>query len=416
VGSIARKRGASSWTSRCWTRGLVLSAVALICAGCTASIIREAVPEHLASDARVAGMRNIRAWGDEAGGTLRAFLAEEAPRMRARLARMPQDQTLHHHILALSGGADDGAFGAGLLTGWTARGNRPQFSVVTGVSAGALIAPFAFLGSEYDPQLEAMFKNYSGRDIYQAHILSGLLGGSALADSGPLAALIAQYVDDRMVARLAHERANGRVLIIGTTNLDAQRPVYWDIGKIAQSGGPEAATLIHNVLLASASIPGLFPPVNVRVAAGDGSFEEMHVDGGPTRQLFLAPLDFSFREFDRAVGRKINRTLWVIRNGKLSPEYKAVPSGTFAISLRAIETLTKYQSLGDLGRMYFNARADGMDFNLISVPHAFTAPRPQPFDHAYMEALFDTGFSMAKSGIPWAKAPPGVLGSSGRRS
>ena len=398
-----------------WGRWLLLSLVVLIGAGCTAVVTREAVPEKLASEARLAGMSNIRVWGDEAGGPLRAFLAEEAPRIRARIARLPREEALNNHILALSGGADDGAFGAGLLLGWTARGNRPQFNVVTGVSAGALIAPFAFLGSEYDPQLQAIFKNYSGSDIYKVHVLSGLLGGSALADSGPLAALIAQYVDDRMVQRLARERANSRILIVGTTNLDAQRPVYWDIGKIAQSGSPEATNLIRNVLLASASIPGVFPPVNVQVVAGDNSFEEMHVDGGPTREVFLAPIDFSFREFDKVIGRKVNRHLWIIRNGKLGPEYKAVPEGTVAISLRAIETLTKYQSIGDLGRMYFSARADGMDFNLISIPHSFSAPRPQPFDQAYMEALFDMGFKMARAGIPWAKAPPGVL-SSGRGS
>ena len=398
-----------------WGRWFLLGLTVLVASGCAATITREPVPEQLVSDARVPGLSNIRVWGDEAGGNLRQFLREEAPRIRARMASLPNSQVLTNHILALSGGADDGAFGAGLLVGWTARGNRPQFSVVTGVSAGALIAPFAFLGSEYDPQLEAIFKQFSGRNIYQVHLLSGLLGGSALADSAPLAALIARYVDDPMVARLAQERGNGRLLIIGTTNLDAQRPVYWDIGKIAQSGGPEATNLIRSVLLASASIPGVFPPVNVRVVAGGASFEEMHVDGGPTREVFLAPYDFSFREFDRVLGRKVNRHLWVIRNGKLDPEYQAVKETTVAISLRALETLTKYQSIGDLGRMYFSARTDGMDFNLMSIPPSFSAPRPQPFDQAYMEALFNTGVSMGRAGVPWAKVPPGVL-APGRRS
>ena len=389
--------------------GLVI--VAMAASGCAPAMIRDAVPESLANDAHVAGMSGIRVWGDQAGGALQKFIAEEAPKAKARLAALPKGQPVHHHILALSGGADDGAFGAGVLVGWTAHGSRPRFDVVTGVSAGALIAPFAFLGPEYDRRLEAVFKLHGGDDIYRASVLPGLLGGTALADSGPLAELIAKNVDRKMVQRLAEERAVGRLLLIGTTNLDAQRPVYWDLGRIAQTGGAGATDLIRRVLLASASLPGIFPPVPIKVNANGRSYQELHVDGGPTREVFLAPSDFSFRRYDSATGRKVVRSLWVIRNGKLDPEYLPVPATALAISTRSLATLTKYQGLGDLTRIYHNARSEGIDFNLAAIPPSFAAPRPKPFDNQYMRTLFDTGTEFGRSGAQWAKAPPGISAS-----
>lgn len=405
---VHKSRGAiESWLYS--ARGfLAAGAIALTASGCASNGLRIPVPEKLASEATPPGLPGVRVWGDQAGGALKALLDEEVPRARARLAATSVRSPLHHDILALSGGADDGAFGAGLLVGWTQRGNRPAFDLVTGVSAGALIAPFAFLGPSHDRQLEAMFKLYSGEDFYRVNVVPGLLGGSSLADSAPLATLIAKYVDARLVVRLAEERGRGRLLVIGTTNLDAQRPVYWDIGRIAQSQRPEATELIRKILLASASVPALFPPVTISVVAGTASYQEMHVDGGPTREVFLAPSDFSFRDYDARVGRRASRSLWVIRNGKLDPEYAPVTASTLAISQRSIETLTKYQGLGDLARMYHNARSDGLDFNLAAIPATFSAPRPQPFDRAYMAALFETGRALGKSGGGWLKAPPGV--------
>ena len=394
---------------RRWVHRLMSGLIVLALCGCAATLVREAVPERLASEAQLSGMVNVRFWGDRAEGPMQQFVAAELPRIRSRFAVMPANQMPKDDILALSGGADDGAFGAGLLAGWTRHGSRPTFGVVTGVSAGALIAPFAFLGPEYDRQLEAIFKSYGGEDIYRTNVLSGLLGGSALADSAPLAGLIARYVDARIVARLAQERSKGRYLFIGTTNLDAQRPVLWDLGKIAMSGRPEALDLIRKLMLASASIPGLFPPVTIRVMAGRRSFDEMHVDGGPTREVFFAPTDFSFLELDRKLGRKVQRRLWVVRNGKLEPEYSSTEPGALAISQRSIETLTKYQSIGDLNRIYHNAQTEGIDFNLIAIPQGFSAPRPQPFDRGYMSALFDKGFELGKAGAHWTKAPPGIV-------
>jgi predicted acylesterase/phospholipase RssA len=387
-----------------------LAAVAIVglaATGCGTGPERMAVPAALAADASVPDMADIRAWGDAPYS--RALLAPELPKLKASYDAMAKaGRPVSADLLALSGGADDGAFGAGLLVGWGKRGDRPEFGLVTGISAGALIAPFAFLGMEYDRQLTAVFTTYGGDQIYQANILPGLLGGSALADSSPLKHLIDRYVDARMLRRIAEERAKGRFLLVGTTNIDAQRPVYWDMGRIAQRGDRRSAELFRKVLLASAALPGLFPPVHFDVVAGGKRYEEMHVDGGATHGVFLSPAEFSFREIDQAVGRKVRRRLWVVRNGKLAPEYRVTNETTLAIAQRSLETLSRSQGLGDLARMYTKAKADDIEFRLAAIPDDFHAPRPAPFDNGYMKALFALGERLGREGYPWAVLPPEV--------
>jgi predicted acylesterase/phospholipase RssA len=387
-------------------------AIALVAAlalcGCANGPERVAVPAQLASQATIPDMDDVRIWGD--APFPKALLAPDLPKLKAKYAAIAKtDKRVVADMLALSGGADDGAFGAGLLVGWSQRGDRPEFGLVTGISAGSLIAPFAFLGTEYDRQLALVFTTYGADQIYQANILPGLLGGSALADSTPLKHLIDKYVDAKLVRRVAEERAKGRFLLVGTTNIDAQRPVYWDMGKIAQRGDARAVELFRKVLLASAALPGLFPPVHIEVKAGGKSYEEMHVDGGTTHGVFFTPAEFSFQQIDRAVGRKVHRRLWVVRNGKLDPEYKVTTETTLAIASRSLETLSRSQGLGDLTRMYVKAKADNIEFNLAFIPASFNAPRPEPFDRAYMKALFEAGRKLGREGYPWAKTPPEVV-------
>jgi predicted acylesterase/phospholipase RssA len=383
--------------------------LSLAMAGCATVAARVPVPEQLAPAAVVPGMETVRVWGD--GSFSRALLQAELPNLKAKYEARAKagDHKPVSNLLAISGGADDGAFGAGLLVGWSEHGTRPEFDLVTGISAGALIAPFAFLGRDYDRQLAGLFTSYGADQIYQANVLNGLFGGSALADSAPLAQLIEHYVDAPFLKRVAEERRKGRFLLIGTTNLDAQRPVYWDMGRIAQSSDPSAPELFRRVLLASASFPGIFPPVHIQVQAGGRQFEEMHVDGGTTREVFFTIADFRFNDLDRALGRKVQRKLWIIRNGKIEPEYKATQDSTFVIAQRSLETLTKSRGVGDLARMYIRARADSIDYNLASIPMDFEAPHPKPFDRAYMQALFDVGLALGRNGYPWAKAPPEVI-------
>lgn len=355
-------------------------------------------------------MDRVRIWGDASIKQVDTIVAAEVPEIKARtLAKIRAGKEPTTNYLAISGGAEDGAFGAGLLAGWSKTGTRPNFDLVTGVSAGALIAPFAYLGPRYDPQLREIFTKYTQQQIYTANVLQGLLGGPALADSAPLAELIAYYVDRRFLRAIAGERRKGRLLLIGTTNLDAQRAVLWDVGRIAMSDEPEAIALFRSVLLASASIPGLFPPVRIPVQVRGQHYEELHVDGGVTQQVFLLPSRLSLGEVDHSLGMTLERRLFIIRNGKETPEWKPIAETALSISTRSISTLIKNQSVGDLYRLHYAAERDGIDYNLATIPSDFTHEAPEPFDRAYMTALYDLGYRRGKAGYHWQKAPPGLI-------
>jgi predicted acylesterase/phospholipase RssA len=383
--------------------------LAALLTGCASVPLRDVVPEQFVSQAEMPGLRNVRMWGDASAKELSRVLAADFPVIQAKYRdRINRGLPLRSNILAISGGADDGAFGAGILVGWGETGKRPEFDLVTGISAGALIAPLIFLGHDYDDQLSKVFTTHGATDIFEANILEGLFGGAAFADSGPLSKLIDGYVDETLIQRVAVERARGRLLIVGTTNIDAQRPVYWDMGRIAQINTPEAVQTFRKVLLASSSIPGVFPPVRFDVNVGGKRYTELHVDGGATRQLFFSPSEFSFRMLDKLVGRKIDRHLYVIRNGKILPEWEATEETSLALAKRSLETLTKSQGIGDLIRAYARAKEDNIDFNLIAIPHEFQAPRKGPFSPEYMKPLYETGYALGLLGVPWSKAPPGL--------
>ncbi|MGQ0672024.1 MAG: patatin-like phospholipase family protein [Hyphomicrobium sp.] len=392
--------------------GLVIVG-SLASAACATLPTRVVVPEMLLSEASLPGLEGTRVWGDAPAADIERFLQADQAAIREKYRRkVATGEGYESHILALSGGADDGAFGAGLLVGWGEAGTRPDFDLVTGISAGALIAPLIFVGKEYDDELASVFTTHTSSEIYTANVLAGILGGAAVADSGPLGKLIERYVTASLVQRVAEERAKGRLLIIGTTNLDAQRPVFWDMGKIASRGGARSLEIFRKVLLASASIPGVFPPVHFAVKAAGQTYDELHVDGGATRAVFLSPSGFSFKSVDRIVGRRIKRQLFVIRNGKMGPEYAASRETTLGIAQRSLETLTKNQGIGDLVRMYARAKSDGIDYNLIAVPDSFKAERPEPFDAGYMRSLYAEGYRTGKDGVAWLKTPPGFASAS----
>ncbi|HET9396118.1 MAG TPA: patatin-like phospholipase family protein, partial [Nitrospiraceae bacterium] len=310
-------------------------------------------------------------------------------------------------LLAISGGGDNGAFGAGLLTGWTVRGTRPSFKVVTGVSTGALIAPFAFLGSDYDPVLQQVYTNSSQRDIFRKRgILRGFFG-DAMADTTPLYRLIERYVDRQMLDAIGAEYLKGRVLLVGTTNFDALEPVIWNMTAIAASKDDRALPLFRRILLASASIPGAFPPVMIDVEAGGERYQEMHVDGGAMAQVFAYPPSLHVAEQAAALHLERRRTLYIIRNARLDPDWSNVERRTLPIAVRAIGSLTQTQGIGDLYRIFAISQRDGVDFNLAYIPASFSVPHKEEFDTIYMRQLFATGHEMAVAGYRWEKVPPG---------
>jgi predicted acylesterase/phospholipase RssA len=307
-------------------------------------------------------------------------------------------------FLAISGGGDNGAFGAGLLNGWTAAGDRPTFKLVTGVSTGALIAPFAFLGPAYDATLKSIYTGINLHDIALKRSPLWVVFGDAMSDNAPLRKLVRENVTQKVLDAIADERDKGRVLLVATTNLDARRPVIWNVTEIAATRFPRALELVQKILIASSAIPGTFPPVMIDVLAGGKAYQEMHVDGGTTAQVFVYPSAMHLQEI-----AKRRRTLYIIRNARLDPEWAEVERRTLPIALRAITCLVQFQGIGDLYTIYTITQRDHLEFNLAFIPPTFEYPHEQIFDTKYMTELFAVGERMAVKGTDWWWKHPPVL-------
>ncbi len=313
------------------------------------------------------------------------------------------------NYLSISGGGDNGAFGAGLLTGWSEHGDRPKFDLVTGVSTGALIAPFAYLGPDYDPVLKSVYTEVQPNDIYLERGLLGALFGEALGDTTPLFRLISKHIDADLLKKIADEytRTN-RWLLVATTNLDTGTPVIWNMGKLAQIDTPEALMLFRKILLASAAIPGVFPPVMIDVIADGKNYQEMHVDGGATMSVFLYPaaLGAAARQ-QNVVTTSKNRKAFIIRNSRIDADWKETERDTLSIMGRAVAQLIQSQGYGDLYRIYQTTQRDHVEFNLAYIGADFKFPHAREFDRAYMNALYQYSYQLGKAGYPWAHTPPG---------
>ncbi len=398
-------------------RGLILSAricnTLMVCwlaaglSGCATSQ-RAAVPLQLADKVEVAGLGRVRVWGDAEIPNVARFAAVRRKQIAEKRPALLKRRRVTMNYLALSGGGSDGAFGAGFLNGWTAAGTRPEFEVVSGVSTGALMAPFAFLGPAYDAKLKELYTKYRTKDIITPKVLAGLVGGNAVTSSAPLERLIAKYMDRKFVAAVAREHRKGRRLIVGTTNLDAERPVVWDMGRIASRGTSKALALFRRVLLASASIPGIFPPIYIAVTSGGKTYKEMHVDGGTTNNTFLLPLHLDLQKMDRRNRVRWNRRLFVIVNSKTLPSPETVKNSTLSIAGRSIATLIKQQTEGDVLKLYLRAKKNRIAFRLASVPVSFNVKNKEPFDRRYMQALYALGYKLAKNKYKWKRRPDGL--------
>lgn len=386
------------------TRCLPLVAILLSVAACGSLARIDAVPVADEERAIVPGLPNIRYWADGDPAQFMAAARLSVEREKAYLASTGHQGALPpSYFLAISGGGENGAYGAGLLVGWTEAGTRPVFKGVTGVSTGALTAPFAFLGSAYDDKLKEVYTTLAAKDVLQPRGYLAALFDDAMADNSPLRKTIAKYFDQAMLDAIAAEHEKGRILVIGTTNLDARRPVIWDIGAIAASGHPRALELVHDVLVVSAAIPGAFPPVMIDVEIDGKTYEEMHVDGGASAQVFLYPPQLDIVRS----GVKRERVLYVIRNARLDPEWAQVERQVMSIASRAISSLIQTQGMGDLYQIYLTTQRDGFDYNLAYIPKTFTTTLKEPFETAYMKELFGVGYDAAAAGYTWDKAPPG---------
>ncbi|HWL92980.1 MAG TPA: patatin-like phospholipase family protein [Phycisphaerae bacterium] len=367
------------------------------------------MPFELQDRAVLTGMGpEVRTWGAAVNPAFMQSLVQSVHREQEALAAARQSGAMPRaDYLAISGGGANGAFGAGLICGWTESGTRPVFKVVTGISTGALTAPFVFAGPEYDHVLREVYTKTTTEQILVPRGMLAAMSSDAMADTKPMWKTLSKYADQKLLDAIAAEHGKGRILMIGTTNLDARRAVLWNVGEIATSGNPKALEIVRRIMIASAAIPGAFPPVFFDVEADGEKYQEMHVDGGAMTQVFLYPPSLKLREAAAAAGVTRERRAYVIRNARLDPDWAEVDRRLMPIAVRAIDSLLHTQGIGDLYRIYTNAQRDGIDFNLAYIPANFKVVSKEPFDTVYMTKLFDVGFDLAKKGYPWEKTPPG---------
>jgi hypothetical protein len=381
------------------TAFLSIVLAALLVSACS-FIPRDAFTARQQAGAMIPGVPEARFWADGSIEELRAFL-------RGSVLDPQAAGSGAFDMLALSGGSFDGAYGAGVLSGWTAAGGRPKFAVVTGVSTGALIAPLAFIGPEYDPQLKEAFED-GAQILGDIGGITTLLGSSDMRRSS-LVSLVDKFLTHRMLAIIAAEHAKGRRLFILTTNLDAQRGVLWDMGAIA-ARGPDARELFRDILVASASIPGVFAPTFIEAEANGQRFREMHVDGGAVEEVFILPdvvLAYGIRS---ANGRRLAARVWIVINNHIKPQFEVVEAGVIPTLSRSFSTLIKSSSRHTLfgvkdvvGAGRFNLTYIGTDFSEWLARH----PNIEPgFNRPYVEALYRYGYEKALSGSGWTHEVP----------
>jgi len=375
--------------------------VATLLAACSSPTRLPPVPREDVSRAMPLGLANARFFPATERDALLAEFQLAVQRQRQELGLAADAKLPSAEVLAISGGGDNGAFGAGVLCGWTVAGDRPQFELVTGVSTGSLLAPFAFLGPAYDEQLKAVYTTISADDVYIERGLLNSIFNDAFADTTPLYEHISKYLDAAMMAAIAAEYRKGRLLLVASTDLDAQVPSIWNLGAIADSGHPEALELIRNVLRASAAVPGFFQPVMIDVEVDGKKYQELHVDGGAIAQMFLYPTNI-----DPNLIAHRERRAYLILNARDDPEWAEVDRRTLSIAGRAISTMIHYSGTADLMRIYYTAREEGIDYSLAYIGPDFAESEAGDFDKAYMNDLFEYAYQLSSKGYPWLKEPP----------
>jgi predicted acylesterase/phospholipase RssA len=375
----------------------------------------------------IAGPLEIRDHYYPGQGVLREAVVP-GPTVMAGPSTRP-DGSVGYDLCALSGGGSNGAFGAGVLCGWTQAGTRPTFQVVTGISTGSLVASFAFAGPRFDPALQSAFTTVDDSRIFRRHLIASWPWSDSLCDTTPLANLIAQYADAELLRAIAEGHRQGRRLYVGTTNLDQKRLIMWDMGSIAACGHPGAADLYHRVLRASCSIPVMFNPVEFRVLANGERRSEMHVDGGARTSVFMRRAlvgDFEVTAADPDVRRSRavigaeerpdepaipileGSRLYIIVNGKLRPDPEPAARGLVPIAGGSMEALMSASFNGDMARMFLFCLGTGAKFQLIAVPRDMNAIPSAKFDPYGMHLLFQAGYQMAQAGDAWQRAPRGL--------
>ncbi len=371
-------------------RTLVLGLLgpALLLGGC-ASLDRQPLVAAQIEAAHAPNLPPVRHWAD-------------SPDLLQRIAIPPPPSGEPLRVLALSGGGDDGAYGAGFLNGWSQTGERPQFAVVTGVSTGALIAPFALLGSDYDDELKRAYTEITPDDIYKDRFALAIPFSTSVATTGPLEELIARFATDAVIDAIGEEHRKGRRLFVGTVSLDRPGNAIWDMGAIAAGDAPGRHALFRRILLASSSVPVQFPPVLIEMEAHGERISELHVDGGAIATLIAAPPVAN----DQILRDSQSPTeLYLLVNGKMAGEFELIEAGLPSIAKRTLEVML-FSSLQDrVASAYIWAKATGTGYHLTFIEQDFDAGEHDLFEQDFMRTLFDYGVERGRAQA-WQDSPP----------
>ncbi len=369
------------------------------------SLPRNPVPVGRMFEADLMGIKGARTWDGQCCQLFKDDIAKSIHQENNGDFLRKQDGSAFYNVLALSGGGANGAFGAGFLCGWTQAGTRPKFKIVTGISTGTIIATLAFLGAEYDEVLKEIYTTATTSIVFNKSNFISCLYNKSFADTEPLKKLIEKYSDETVLKAIAKEHLNGRRLYLGTTNLDAQRLMVWNMGIIANSSHPDALKLFRKILLASLSVPCIFPPVYFDVEVDGKFYDEMHIDGWMITDAFICDFMLDFPT-DAKKKQKPRSAVYIIRNDKLIPSLERVPLNLPKIAGRALSALNKAHGEDHLHYIYTIAMRNHTDFNYIGIPENCALPGKLTFDQKKMNRLFNSGQELAKAGCKWQKEPP----------
>jgi len=386
---------------------LLIAFIAIFLSGC--ATVRHPVPFDMLGKTQVDDMPEVRIMQGMVDPELRKSALRSILEENKDDYPLDSDGKRVYPMLCISGGSANGAYGAGLLKGWSEEGTRPKFKVVTGVSTGAITSSMAFLGKDYDALAEQIYTSMATKDVMKMKGPLQVLFGDSLGSNKPLEKQLEKYITPEILEKIAYEHKHGRRLYVGTAYLDAQRFVVWDMGAIAVRGDIK---LFRKIILASAAIPMVFPPVFINVHGGDKQYDEMHVDGGTITQVFtLYKILEGSADLAKEIGidpSKIRGKVYIIRNGYVDPGYRVVKDDLASVAGQMFDTMVNTQGIGDTYRIYTYMQKRGNDYNLAFIPGNFRPEKKQEFDPEQMRKLFDRGYQDAIKGYKWHKVPPGM--------
>ena len=314
------------------------------------------------------------------------------------------------NILTLTGGGSRGAFGTGLLIGWGEKGTMPNFDIVTGISTGAVMAPFIFLGKDELKKVEYFYTKMNTDEVFTSSLLH-IFGYGYMMNAKPLKALFAKTFDKAFLDKIAKEYKNGRRLYIGTTNIDTGQLTVWDMGAIASSSRPDKYQRFCDIIYASSALPIYLPPQYMQVNIDDKKYYQMHIDGGIYSQVFMIGLLVNWGEvlnFKKSANTNFDVTLYTIANRKYRQRDVYKPIEQNPMSIIEAYVLTEMDLLFDRSvyRLYSSCKEKGFKFKMASIPNKMEdiITVPTEFKPKEMIKLYNLGYKIGNTHIQWKES------------